>query len=253
MSEKVLQNSIYSRAHSDSLLFICISGLMLLLAFLGFGNSFFLRPLGDSPPLRIGVIFHGIVMTTWLVGFLLQTILINSRKFKAHRQLGWFLVIVGITLIIWGVIATLDFIPGRLAGGADIDSEILFYSSIVWGNFAAVSGFALFFGLAVIKRKNRKMHIPLMIFASLSMLEPALYRIWFWDLFGEVSRFQAHQLSLLALLILGLILVVYEYVNVRRVQAITLFAFFAMLGFRVIYIYLISDSELGLTFIRSLY
>ncbi len=248
-----MQSSIYAGGKRNSLFFVFISGLMLLLALMGFGDSFFLMPLCDSPPLLAGVVFHGIVMTTWVTGFLIQAILIHSRRFTLHRQLGWFLVCVGVILIIWSIIATLDFVPQRAARGVDVDSNILFYSSIIWADFAAICGFILFFAMAVIKRKDRNLHIPLMIFASLSILEPALYRIWFWDIFGGIDRLQAHHLSLAALVLLSLIIAGYEYLKVQKVQAITLFCIAVMLGLRIIFIYLISDSNPGITFIRLLY
>lgn len=144
---------------------------------------------------------------------------------------------------------TLQFVPGRIATGTDVESRLEFFLSIVWADFAAIGAFIVFFSMAIIRRKNARLHIPLMLFASLSILEPALFRIWGWPIFGGIDR---HFLSLIALFMLSLIVVIYEYANVRRVQAITLFAVFFLLGLRVIAIYLISDSDLGMSLITSL-
>ncbi len=250
MHEKVLQKSIYSITPGASLLFISISGLMLLLVLMGFGNSLFLRPLSDSQPLPLTVLAHGVIMTVWYIGVFIQAILIKSQQFKIHLQMGWFIFGVGIIVIIWSGVVTLMFIPARIAAGADVESRILVFSSIVWGDIAALCSFILFFGLAIIKRTHSNLHIPLMIFASLSILEPALFRIWGWEIFSGVDR---NLSSLYILLMFCLLLVAYEYVNTRRVQSITLFGIFVLLGFRVIALYIISDSDIGYSFIRSLY
>lgn len=222
---------------------------MLLLAVLGFGNSFFLRPLSDLSPLRPSVFFHGLIMTAWFIGIFFQAILIDKGKFKAHHLLGWFLVCIGIVLILWSIVTTLNFVPGRMASGTNIEARLSFFSAIVWADFAALASFILFFTIAMIKRKHAEIHIPMMIYASISILEPALFRLWGWNIFGGLDR---HLLSLAALMLLGLILVVYEYINVQKIQAVTASGIIVLLGFRVIAIYVISDSDFGISFIRAL-
>jgi len=224
---------------------------MVLLVFLGFGNSFFLRPLNeDAQALPVAVLFHGAILTSWFIGILLQSLLIHSHQFKLHRQLGWLLVCVGLIIIVWSIITTLKFVPGRLASGTDVEARLVFFSEIVWADFAAISGFIVFFTIALIHRKNAALHIPMMLFASISIIEPALFRLWVWEIFGGLDR---HLLSLAALGLLCLILVAYEYAIAKKVQAATLFSLLLLLGLRVIAIYLISHSDPGIAFIRSLY
>jgi hypothetical protein len=251
MPSLAFQHTSYSTSQRNNCLLMGISAVMLLLVFLGFGKSFFLRPLNEAvQTLPIAVFFHGSILTIWFIGLMLQSLLIHFRQFKWHQQLGWLLACVGLIILISSIVITLNFLPGRLASGTDVEARLIFFAKIVWADFAAISTFVVFFTIAMLHRKNAAIHIPMMIFASISIIEPALYRLWGWDIFGGLDR---HILSLIALSLLCLVLVLYEYTTAKKVQALTLFSLLLLLGFRLVAIYLISPSELGITFIRSMF
>lgn len=59
-----------------------------------------------------------------------------------------------------------------------------FRSGVLWRNLASALSFALFVAGAVIFRRRPRIHKRLMIFASISILSPALVRISRWPGFG---------------------------------------------------------------------
>lgn len=225
------------------------SGALLLVVLLGFGRSLYLRPLFDVPPLPPSVWVHGIVLTAWYLGAFMQASLVAARRVDIHRRLGWFVAGIGAAVIAIGTSVTLNFIGRRASLGANIEARLGFFSDIVWGDLAAIVAFILFFVLAIALRKRSEIHKRLMILASLSILEPALYRIWGWQIFGGVDRNWA---SLGVLFVAVLVLALHDIRSHRRVFAVTLWGGVLLLGSRMIGLNVIADSEAGLSFIRSL-
>src|ERR1700749_2908727 len=63
---------------------------MMLTAFAGFAPSFYLRSASYAgPPLTAFVMFHGALMTIWMLAGVLQTSLIAGGNRQLHRTLGW--------------------------------------------------------------------------------------------------------------------------------------------------------------------
>jgi hypothetical protein len=72
--------------------FIGAAGFLLLIVFLGFAPTFYLRPL-FAPYVRLRPVpwyryVHGALMTLWYVLFLIQASLVAGGRVRLHRRVG---------------------------------------------------------------------------------------------------------------------------------------------------------------------
>ena len=158
---------------SKSNFFFIWASITLLLVILGFGPTFFLRPVFDpidyatgSPELPIHLIIHGITMTAWFAIFAIQTYLIRIRDVSLHRKLGVAGVIVGLMAVISGFIVLIEFI--------DRNPNVEAVTNINVGN---TMNFIVFVGMIIvgmIYRKTPEIHKRVMLFAGVVNIGPAL-------------------------------------------------------------------------------
>lgn len=243
-------NDNATTAHGGTPLFYALmSGALLLIVLLGFGRSLYLRPFMDLPPLPAAVVVHGSILTAWYVGAFLQSSLVSAGRRDLHRRLGWWIAGIGAAVIVIGTTVTLAFVGRRAALGTDIEARINFFSDIVWGDIAAIVAFIVFFGLALAWRKRPDVHKRLMILGSLALLEPALFRIWGWQVFAGVDRNWA---AIVVLLVAMVVLALHDVVTRRKVLAVTLLGGVLLVGSRMLALFVISHSAMGLAFIRAL-
>lgn len=157
-----------------------VSVLLLILMFLGFrqfylyGKAYPGREL--APPIRTLLILHGIGMTSWMVLFVAQPLLILAGNRRVHRLLG---------RIGAGLAAVMVVLSFRLG----IESTLLSPPDLrIWGlaskQFLAVpiisilifSGFVI---LGVSKRRQPEVHRSMMLLATLAVMSAAVSRIDF--------------------------------------------------------------------------
>jgi len=231
--------------------FVGMSCACLLIAFLGFARSFFLRPLFDSGADMALEYVHGAVMTAWLVIFFIQTFLVASHRTAIHRQIGVVGAVVGAAVLFVGILLTVE-IPGWLTTqGLDfsVEENIQRWSRIVWGDFGNMIAFGAFFGLAVFLRHRVEMHKRLMLLASISILGPALARMN--GLLG-IDAINGRMFSWFGLLMLLLALVIYDLRQDRRVHIATLIGGPLFLIDRYVFPFVFGASEFGRSVVLGL-
>jgi len=122
------------------------------LVFLGFARSFYLKLYFGTPRLTTLVQLHGIVFSTWMVFFVVQTALIASNRPVLHRRLGYgggILVPVMVVMGLW-----VAFTAERLGHRNRLaDAETVFLISLI-----DILTFALFVGAGLLWRRNREIH-----------------------------------------------------------------------------------------------
>lgn len=229
--------------------FGAMAGAMLLLVLLGFGRTLYLRPFLDLPPLPATVLLHGSILTAWYLGAFVQAALVPSGRADLHRRLGPWIAALGLAVIAIGTTVTLAFVGRRAAAGTNIEARIRFFSDIVWGDIAAILAFVVFVGLALAWRRRPELHKRLMILGSLALLEPALFRIWGWKVFGGVDRNWA---SLLVLCVAVSAMALHDLSARRKVLAVTLLGGAVLVGSRMLALFVVAGSDGGLARIRAL-
>jgi hypothetical protein len=229
--------------------YVGMSGALLLIVLIGFTRTLYLRAFFDVPEIPASVFVHGIVLTAWFVGFFLQTTLVAIRRTDIHRQLGRIVGGVGVAVFAVSMAVTFNFVARQKALGVDIEARIRGLSVIVWSDLAALLAFAIFLSAAIAVRRRPEMHKRLMLLSSISIVQPAMSRMWRWPVFDGLDPLL---LGLGGLLSLILALGVYDLVVRKRVHAVTLCGGSFFMGCKIIGIYVIASSEAGLSFVRGL-
>jgi len=203
--------------------FFNYSLLMLILAIGGFGINAIVN--NERMPPKSGILIsHAIVMFLWYILLVFQSWLIKSNNFSLHKNLGKLSVILALSVVITGALTVANSYPREPQGVA-----------LVTYNFLIVSLFSIFYSIAVYKRKVPIVHKRLMLFTSLAVLHPALFRVnRIFDL--------NFPLDLLLLLILILIIVIYDVRTIKKVHLSTLLGAISIIMVFVITITLISSD-----------
>lgn len=156
---------------NDRRLYILAAILTPLIVLAGFARTYYLKPLFSTPDLPGRIVhLHGIVMTAWVILFVVQISLVATRRTRVHQRLG----------ILGGVLAGLIVIVGILtalyaaARGASPGPPALAFLIIPFGDMVI---FAVLIGLALYFRRKPDVHKRLMLLAAINLLTPAIARI----------------------------------------------------------------------------
>jgi len=167
--------------------YLIITILMLVMVFLGFAHSFFLRPFIDQPfflkELPFMVYLHGGVMTLWYVMMVVQSALVKVKKVKLHMTMGWGLVAIASLVIISGLIVNAGVFPRWLAiGFLDPANEGMMMMAAGFWTYdqTALVPFGLMVAIAVYQRKNLVIHRSMMLGAAMVLMNPAIFRMTGW-------------------------------------------------------------------------
>jgi hypothetical protein len=147
-----------------------------LTAFAGFARTYYLKLYFASPALpSVLVHLHGIVMTAWVVLFIVQVSLISAHRVRAHRRLGYTgigLAVLVVTIGVWTALRAARYGSASVPVGF---SEPTF-AIVPLGDMAL---FTLFFGGAVYFRRQAARHKFLMLLTVATFLPPAIGRLPF--------------------------------------------------------------------------
>jgi hypothetical protein len=140
--------------------------------FAGFAKNYYLRAWLGTRQISVMVHVYGLIMTSWIVLFLTQTLLVAKGRTDLHRKLG----LAGASLAVIVVGLGLYTIAGSIA------RQHLDISARSWAEaFVAFDGLSLllFGGLLITAlrlRSRPQSHKRLMLMAIISLLPPAIGR-----------------------------------------------------------------------------
>jgi hypothetical protein len=166
--------------------YLILAALLLLLVFVGFARTFYLRPFFEQPRawqidrLPWVYVFHGIVATAWFVLLLLQSALVHSRKLGVHRKLGFASAGVAALLVVTGAFAVLNSTPRRVGMGLLNPSNIAEMQAQSLPLVLDVLSLVVFtaaVGTALVFRTNAILHRTLMLVGSMSFMVVTLTRV----------------------------------------------------------------------------
>ncbi|NMM47933.1 hypothetical protein [Marinigracilibium pacificum] len=116
---------------------------------------------------------HGASTTTWMVLLIIQPLLYKLNNLKLHRIIGWStLVLVPIILI-----AGLIMMKNMIIGQANYPPNTVYKLAFI--DITTLVAFLSFYYLALINRKNIKLHARYMVCTIFAPLIPALTRVFF--------------------------------------------------------------------------
>ena len=136
----------------------------------GFAPSFYLKHWFHKPPaLTLLLVVHGVVMTAWLVLFLVQAQLGSMRNLRMHRRLGVAGIVLAAAVFVAG---TTVAITGARLGHSPGPPPLQFLAIPLMDMvvFAILAGSALHF------RRRTDIHKRLMLLAAVGILTAAVAR-----------------------------------------------------------------------------
>ena len=145
----------------------------LLTAIAGFGPTYFFKPIHASPPLSSLLHVHGLVFTGWLVLLIVQTALVKAHRVDLHKRLGLAGAVLAAVMIPVGIMAAIEAArKGTATPGLTPLTFMIF-------PVGAVVMFLGFVGVALWKRRQPEIHRRLIVLGTVSILTPAIVRLWF--------------------------------------------------------------------------
>ncbi len=153
--------------------FAAFAALFVIAVLVGFGPTFYLKPLFNTPPIARAIIWaHGFVMAAWVALFVTQVYFVSSKRIKAHQKLGILGVFIALLLVVTGLFLT---IAAAKYGTASAPANVppLRFMIVPFGDLLV---FAVLFTAAVYYRKNSPAHKRLILLTMLTLLPPAIGR-----------------------------------------------------------------------------
>jgi uncharacterized membrane protein YozB (DUF420 family) len=173
-----------SRASSGERIFhVAMTLAILAVVFVGFARSFYLAPLfpGWPAPTEAFFTLHGIIFTAWFVLLPAQALLIANRRVDLHRVFGAAGVAIAVAMVVAGIYGAL-LAAARPTGFVGIPIPGWQFLIIP---FLGMVQFAVFFGLAIAKRRDGQAHKRWMLVASIAIVPAAFAR---WPLLSDVPN-----------------------------------------------------------------
>jgi len=163
-----------ARRQFDRRLYLTAGILFPLLIFVGFAPTYYLKGLFGRPPLPSNLVhLHALVMTLWVVMFVVQVRLISAKQVRLHQTLGYAGIGLAALVLMTGLPTAMRAAKyGSTAAPPDIPPLSFMIVPV-----ADLVMFALFFTAAVIYRRRAAEHKRLMLLTAINFLPPALGRI----------------------------------------------------------------------------
>jgi hypothetical protein len=129
-----------------------------------------------DPDIHSLVVLHGVAIMAWYVLFFVQSLLISVRNRKLHMKLGWSVLVIGATIACTGTMVAIRSVQVAPTGFRFFEMEYRRFLLVMLTEIALFTAFAT---VGVLARKRPKIHRPMMLLASLTILAGATARMPF--------------------------------------------------------------------------
>ena len=154
--------------------FVYVAVAMLVVVALGFGRSFYLRPVFIDRPLPAYLVLHGTVMTAWYLLFLAQVLLVDRRRVDLHRKLGIFGVALAAAVVLTAIQVQLNLVPRMISlGMVSRPEDMPVALGFALSSMSSLVPFVALIAMAVLFRRKASMHKRLMFWAMVWTIGPA--------------------------------------------------------------------------------
>ena len=141
------------------------------LVFTGFGISYIGPSIAGTFPHAPPIVhLHGLVFFTWTLLLVTQSVLVNVRNVRLHRSLGTFGIAVGTMVAVMG--ATMQIVSASITTLTGAGPGIFYLG------FVAPPSFAILFAMAIRAVRTPEVHRNLILIATISVLMPAINRVF---------------------------------------------------------------------------
>ena len=165
------------RPLSDRRFFGAMALTLAATVFVGFGPTYYLVGLNDSPTpvLTPRLHVHAGLSTAWILMLIVQTQLIATGRRGLHKMLGFAGAAIAAVTTITGIMVALQS-ERRVHTAANAGTLMDPYVFLMFPTMS-IGLFATFVGLAILKRNHPDTHKRLMLLGTISLTGPALARL----------------------------------------------------------------------------
>ncbi|HKP69124.1 MAG TPA: hypothetical protein VJV05_07565 [Pyrinomonadaceae bacterium] len=169
-------NDTASRRAFERRFFLATAILFAITAFIGFAPTYYLKGLFDTPPVsRMIIHLHAILMSAWVILFIVQVYFIRSTRIKRHQQLGYLSIALAVGIFVTGLFTA---VAAAKYGSTSSPPGVNMLEFLVVPFFDVIV-FAVLFAGAVYYRRNAPNHKRLMLLTVLNFVPPAIARFPF--------------------------------------------------------------------------
>ncbi len=163
------------RRPSDRAIVMTLAAMFPLVVFVGYFKTYYLKTLFDVPSIANNLVHvHALVMTAWVIYFVVQVALVRTKNLKLHMTIGMAGVALAALVIIVGAATAYDSqLVRNTAPPGSVPHEFFIIP------MADLLMFAIFFGGAIYLRKRPAEHKSLMMLTAINFMPPALARMPF--------------------------------------------------------------------------
>jgi len=197
------------KTRTDDRYFVGISIAMLITVVAGFSRTYFFKGMFFAPLPSILIHLHGAFFSSWIILFVVQTVLVAKRNIGMHRKLGYagavlagLMVILGLSATVWSV---------SMGHTPSIFTPPMFLAL----NGLGILYFGGFVAWAVARRNHPAIHKRLMLFATFNLLPPATTRLF-------IFIFHVPALNTVTLVTFTLSVLVFDLITRRKPYAVTI-------------------------------
>ena len=223
---------------TDRIFFGGMAWASLLTLLVGFAPTYFVRS-SALPALSPFYHLHGALFTSWIVLFVVQTVLVARRRTDIHRRLGVAGAVLAFAVFVMGVAVAVETL--RRGGGTHIAEPVAFLA-IPLGD---VITFAILVAAAVAYRRRTDAHKRLMLLATISVLTAAVARgLAQVNAGGPMGLFLGTDIFVLALIL-------YDYASRGQVHPASLWGGLLIIVFKPL-LFAASSTSAWLAFANTL-
>jgi hypothetical protein len=191
--------------------YVGVAIVVLITVFAGFSRSYFLKAYFGTPELSLLLHIHGLVFTSWVLLFLVQTTLVAADRTELHRKLGVGGAVLAAVLLMVGTTTAIL----RVKGGSAPIPGVPPLSFLAVPLFDMVV-FAILITAGLSLRNRPDTHKRLMTLATISLMSAPIARLPIGVLqAGPPAFFGLTDLFIVAML-------VYDLATTRRIHPATI-------------------------------
>ena len=160
----------------DRFFYTCCGAVFLVLIVIGFRNYIFGGRLFDGSPIKpamlAAIVVHSSAVFAWFLLFFVQSLLISTQNRRVHMKLGWSVLLIASMIAVTGPIVAVR--STRLENMTVFDWPARPFLLVMLTEIAL---YVVFVAIGVLNRKRPRIHRPMMLLASLSLISGATGRI----------------------------------------------------------------------------
>ncbi|MGA9801501.1 MAG: hypothetical protein WBQ68_20950 [Terriglobales bacterium] len=160
----------------DRFFYTCCGAIFLVLTVIGFRNYIFGGRLFNGAPINpamlAAIVAHSSAVFAWFVLFFAQSLLIATQNRRVHMKLDWSVLVIASMIAVTG-----PFVAIRSTGLENMTVFDWPARPFLLVMLTEIALYVVFVVIGVLNRKRPRIHRPMMLLASLSLISGATGRI----------------------------------------------------------------------------